>query len=535
MGGWTVNVKELLSLKEFKDYEVICGEQGLKNEVSAVTVMDALDIGNWVKGGEVLLTSGYILYCNIDHIEKIVMDIYEAKAAALFIKIGRFLDEVPEEAVRVCNEIGFPIIKMPKDHLFLQVIQPAFLELLNQKNNIIATSERIHTSFINIVINGGGINEIVNTLGELIKRDVIFIDNIFNKTYRFYEKEIELKNVSDEVLSEDFFYYDVNLDNKNYGHIMISNPDNDLKKYELLAVQHASTVIKLSIQKKISNRSIEERYRDGFVQDIILNNIKSEEEVVKRGETYGWVLDKSWYTTIIIDIDNTKIQYLGVKSKQDTEKIESGNQKIFRYCAEILNSNFKDIMYTKFTDSIVFIIKCEKPCDNKSHIVKILSELKKNTYEKFKFTLTIGIGKSRNSITKCHEAYLEAQKCIKISRRIYKNDKIMHYEELGVYNFLYEVKEIPGVKHFYKEYIDRLIAYDKMHNTELMKTLIGIVENGWNLKETAQNMYIHYNTLKNRFKKIEEVSELKLNKTKEKLNMELAVKLYLANNIEDTI
>ena len=44
-----MNVKELLSLKEFKDYEVICGEQGLKNEVSAVTVMDALDIGNWVK------------------------------------------------------------------------------------------------------------------------------------------------------------------------------------------------------------------------------------------------------------------------------------------------------------------------------------------------------------------------------------------------------------------------------------------------------------------------------------------------------
>ena len=57
-----MNVKELLSLKEFQDYEVICGEQGLKNEVRAVTVMDALDIRNWVKGGEVLLTSGYAVF-----------------------------------------------------------------------------------------------------------------------------------------------------------------------------------------------------------------------------------------------------------------------------------------------------------------------------------------------------------------------------------------------------------------------------------------------------------------------------------------
>ncbi|MFQ9976701.1 PucR family transcriptional regulator ligand-binding domain-containing protein [Clostridium cadaveris] len=529
-----MNVKELLSLKEFQDYEVICGEQGLKNEVRAVTVMDALDIRNWVKGGEVLLTSGYILYCNIDSIANIVRDVHEAKAAALFIKLGRFLSEVPEEAVKICNDIGFPIIKMPKDHLFLQAIQPAFLELLNQKNNIIATSERIHTSFINIVINGGGICEIVDTLGELLKRDVIFIDNIFNKTYKSKDTRINFENMDKKML-EKYFYYDVNLDNRNYGHIIVSNPRNDLKKYELLAVQHASTVIKLSIQKKLSNRSIEERYRDGFVQDIILNNIKSEEEVVKRGETYGWILDKSWYTTIIIDIDNTKIQYLGVKSRQDTEKIEIGNQRIFRYCAEILNCNFKDIMYTKFTDSIVFIIKCEKLCDNKSSIVKVLNELKNNTYEKFKFTLTIGIGKSRDSITKCHEAYLEAQKCVKISRRIYKNDKIMLYEELGVYNFLYEVNEIPGVKNFYKEYIDRLISYDNMHNTELMKTLIGIVENGWNLKETSKTMYIHYNTLKNRYKKIEEVSELKLHETKEKLNMELAVKLYLANNIENLI
>ena len=53
----------------------------------------------------------------------------------------------------------------------------------------------------------------------------------------------------------------------------------------------------------------------------------------------------------------------------------------------------------------------------------------------------------------------------------------------------------------------------------------------WNLKMASDTMYLHYNTIKYRYKKIEEISGLDLDRTEEKLSMELAVKIYLMNHI----
>ena len=51
---------EFLSNDEFRDYKVLCGKKGLCRTVNSATVMDAVDIENWIRGGEIVMTSGYI-------------------------------------------------------------------------------------------------------------------------------------------------------------------------------------------------------------------------------------------------------------------------------------------------------------------------------------------------------------------------------------------------------------------------------------------------------------------------------------------
>lgn len=109
----------------------------------------------------------------------------------------------------------------------------------------------------------------------------------------------------------------VTFDDKDYGYIVIIDEGRqELSSYESMILNHASTALKLIAQKYISNMEIESRYRDGFVQDIVLNNIKSFQEVIKRGKIYGWDLSEKFYTTIIVDIDDFKIQYLNIRSKR---------------------------------------------------------------------------------------------------------------------------------------------------------------------------------------------------------------------------
>ena len=49
---------------------------------------------------------------------------------------------------------------------------------------------------------------------------------------------------------------------------------------------------------------------------------------------------------------------------------------------------------------------------------------------------------------------------------------------------------------------------------------------GWNLKEASEKLYIHYNSMKYRYRKICQILEMNLQEQEQRLNLELALKLY---------
>lgn len=60
----------------------------------------------------------------------------------------------------------------------------------------------------------------------------------------------------------------------------------------------------------------------------------------------------------------------------------------------------------------------------------------------------------------------------------------------------------------------------------MMDTFIALVTNGWNLKVTSEKLFIHYNSIKYRYRKLGMILELDLQDQEERLNLELALKLY---------
>ncbi len=526
-----LTVGEILNMEELRDYRVLCGKKGLGREVSTVTVMDTPDAEQWLHGGEILVTSGYIIHTGISDMSELVRRLDRAGAAALFIKLGSHVQALDEQTIQTANDLGFPIINMPQECAVAEIINPVLKKLIDAQASAIRLSENISTSFINTVINGGGITDIINTISTLLNQNIAFYDTAFNKIYP--SKNASLKEDFKETCTSCYPHLNVTLDDKSYGYIVIIDDSRqEMSSYETMILNHASTALKLIAQKYISNMEIESRYRDGFVQDIVLNNIKSLQEVIKRGKIYGWDLSEKFYTTIIVDIDDFKIQYLNIRSKKDSENIEKRNEEIFDYSLKFFRKYFKSVLYTKFTDSTAFIIKHDKPDDEIcKKIVSCCNTLRTEISAQYNFTVTIGVSEAKDTIMECHTAYQESQKAVKISRLIYKRDNVMMYTELGIYKFLDGIKDNNSVKEFYKEYIDKICRHDELHNTDFMETLINIVQNGWNLKMASDTMYLHYNTIKYRYKKIEEISGLDLDRTEEKLSMELAVKIYLMNHI----
>ena len=142
-----ITVNQILHTDEFTDFKVISGGSGLNREVSAVSVMDAPDIYEWLQGGEILLTSGYLLKNNLDFVLELIEKISEKGAAALFIKLGRFIDDIPEEAKKRADELSFPIVYMPYSCAFVDVITPVLTKVNSKQLEMIRKSEKIHCVF----------------------------------------------------------------------------------------------------------------------------------------------------------------------------------------------------------------------------------------------------------------------------------------------------------------------------------------------------------------------------------------------------
>jgi purine catabolism regulator len=525
-----MKVKNLID--QFEDFQVLAGEGGLNKRVSTVSVMDAPDIYNWMKGGEFLITTGYIMKDNPLELKELVIKLSENGAAALGIKIGRFIEVLPQEVKEIGDKLNFPIIYIPKWYAFTDIINPVLSRIVNAQAKKLMMSEEIHKSFTQIVIEGKGTTDIMDTLYKILGRDVAFIDLVFNRNYiRGNSNELkgDIENLGIKDLLTKYYNYPVQIGSSIYGYLIIGKDlEYLLEDLDNITIEHASTVLKLDIQREISNHQIEQKYRDEFIQDLIINNIKTVEEANNRAALYGWKMEKG-LVCLIVDIDNFKEKFISLENIQG---LAEESQSIFRLIRINMRKIFHQSFYTIYSDSIVFLIEpdIQHMPDFFKKLKKIAKKLREDVKENSKFTVTIGIGTYKKSITDIHDSFIEAQRAIKIGRTIYEQDRTHIYSDLGVYKILYNLSLEDDTRSFCGEYLNVLMNYDIENNLEYMDTLKALVKNDWNLKQTSEEIFIHYNTVKYRFSKICDILNLDLNNREDKFKIEFCLKLMSMNN-----
>ena len=121
------------------------------------------------------------------------------------------------------------------------------------------------------------------------------------------------------------------------------------------ALEYASIVLILRMQVRISNQHIEEKYRETFLEDLLLNNVKTETEIHNRAQLYGWRFDHGGQV-VVIDINNIKKYYLKSLDPRTNERLETFTRSIFEASIQAMLSIFPDAKYYKQSDLIVFIV-----------------------------------------------------------------------------------------------------------------------------------------------------------------------------------
>ena len=156
--------------------------------------------------------------------------------------------------------------------------------------------------------------------------------------------------------------------------------------------------------------------------------------------------------------------------------------------------------------------------NNKDMLEKVLPALEKFCQQHY---LCLGIGRPYKTLMEISLSFKEAQKALMLADTIERPGFVHYYEDLAVYDLLASVKGNyrihPGL---YK-----LIEYDKNNGTDYVKTLSIYLRNYKNLSQTADDLFLHRNTILYRLRKIEEILQASLDNYSLCLQLELSIML----------
>jgi putative methionine-R-sulfoxide reductase with GAF domain len=101
---------------------------------------------------------------------------------------------------------------------------------------------------------------------------------------------------------------------------------------------------------------------------------------------------------------------------------------------------------------------------------------------------------------------------------------VMTYEELGPYKYLLRLPFDAGLRDAHRDAVAEIAEYDRQRNTSLLRTLEEFLRRRGNISATAEALYVHPNTLRQRLRRIGELSGIDLRKD-DWLMIEIAVKM----------
>ncbi|WP_164716678.1 PucR family transcriptional regulator [Paenibacillus whitsoniae] len=121
-----LTVEEALTIYPLSHAKLVAGHQGVNRMLRSVNVMDAPDAGDWIKTGEMLLTTAYAMKDQLDIALSLLRMLDERGGAGLGIKVGRYWSAIPQELFDEANRLHIPILELPFEFTFSDQMDALF-------------------------------------------------------------------------------------------------------------------------------------------------------------------------------------------------------------------------------------------------------------------------------------------------------------------------------------------------------------------------------------------------------------------------
>ena len=134
-------------------------------------------------------------------------------------------------------------------------------------------------------------------------------------------------------------------------------------------------------------------------------------------------------------------------------------------------------------------------------------------------------GKITKSIRCLHKSYRQASDILKLHRNSKITEPVIYYSDLGIYKLLMGIEDYDIIKEYYSQTLLPLREYDQKNNSDLTEVLKSYLTHNGSVKETADELFVHRNTINYKITKISELLNIDLSKLNSRLILSISFML----------
>ncbi|MFR0356490.1 PucR family transcriptional regulator [Streptomyces sediminimaris] len=166
--GAGITVRRALELPGLRSGlpEVLAGADRLERTVRWVHAGEVPNIASLLKGGELLLTTGYGLGTRPAEQRAFVRTLAERGIAALVVELGPRFTRLPAALVDTARAAGLPLVQLHREVPFVTVTEEIHTEIVNGHYALLQQAEEVHRRCTEALLGGGGVPQVLGVLAD---------------------------------------------------------------------------------------------------------------------------------------------------------------------------------------------------------------------------------------------------------------------------------------------------------------------------------------------------------------------------------
>jgi len=522
-------VADLLAIDELA-LTLVAGGQGASRPIRWAHVSELKDPTRFLRGGEVLLTTGLGMRGGARAQAGYVEQLAEAKLAALGLGLGFAFEATPPAVVAAADRAGFAVFEVPFEVPFIAITEALFSRLVNEQYVLLQRAGTVQQTLSRLLLEGAGLDALLGAYARMTGTRGLLFDlhgevvaaapgagtvlrprAVWAEIQSLRPEGNEFSmSLSDEIGSRSLL--PILVGGSPAAFLVIHREDRP-EPFHQVVVHHLATAIALELAKAQAVARTERRLVGDFL-DALLEGELSGDETRRRLRFLG--LGQSPAVAVLV------ARAAAASAERMPAAPDGATEALRRLVEDRLSRKPGPYVASVHDDLVVALFEAGDPVAARATAEAVAEGvLARGVAARF------GLGTPASDPPALRRTYQEARFALAAAATVEataaSSARVASVEDLGSHRLLLALQEDAALEALSRGLLAPLRAYDQRQHGDLVASLRTFLEHNGNWEAAARALAVHRHTLRYRIRRVAELTGRDLDSAADRVEFWLAL------------